>query len=184
MPGIEVRHRAAVLMGFVWHENAWQMLFIRRAHNTRDRHSGQVAFPGGRAEATDASLADTALRETEEEIGLPRRNITVLAELESYTTLSGYRVTPIAAVIDHWPLPLVLQESEVAHVFLMPLAWLQDPANVSLRARPDSAIAHRHPVVVFEAFGEDVLWGATARMVMHALKALADSTLILPRSHP
>ena len=180
-PGARTLRRAAVLLPLARVSGAWHLLFIRRATDERDRHSGQVAFPGGARETGDDSDVATALREAREEIGLAAEGVEVLGTLGAYLTISRYEVVPVVARID-WPVPLALQASEVARTFLMPLDWLADRANFTLRARRemDPASARRHPVVVYEPFDGEVLWGATARIVLNFLKALDDGDVRLP----
>ena len=180
-PGARTLRRAAVLLPLVRDGGAWHLLFIRRAADERDRHSGQVAFPGGARETGDASDVATALREAREEIGLEAERVAVLGTLGAYLTVSRYEVVPVVGHVD-WPTPLTLQEREVARTFLVPLAWLRDRANFTLRARremdPDSA--RRHPVVVYEPFDGEVLWGASARIALNFLKAVDEGELALP----
>jgi len=172
---------AAVLVPLVHAEGRWQLLFIRRASNDRDRHSGQVAFPGGAREKSDANATATALREAQEEIGLVPEQVTVLGELAPYVTISDYRVTPVAGRVA-WPARLSLQVSEVARAFLIPLDWLGERSNLTLRARRemDPAGARRHPVIVYEPYDGEVLWGATARMTVNFIKAVHDGRVTLP----
>ena len=174
---------AAVLVPLVHHSDQWHLLFIRRASSDVDRHSGQVAFPGGRLETADASHVDAALRETHEEIGVPPSLVNVLGTIETYVTISHYAVTPVVGVVS-WPTPLILQRSEVARAFLIPLAWLRSRENFSMRARKemDPHSARRHPIVVYNEFDGEVLWGATARMTLNFIKALDAGTLVLPAS--
>jgi len=177
-PDAAAKKKAAVLVPLLRIDNAWHILYIVRASNPKDRHSGQVAFPGGRKDPTDTSLVHTALRETQEEIGVPATHIQVLGELTAYTTVSEYAVTPVVATMN-WPVPLTLQTNEVASTLTIPVAWLNDRSNFSLRARNsmDKATADRHPVVVYEAREGDILWGATARMTLNCLKAFADGEM-------
>jgi len=172
---------AAVLIPLVRHEGVWQVLFIRRARNERDRHSGQVAFPGGRLEESDATHEMAALRETREEIGVHPDNIQLLGRIEPYITVSHYSVTPIVGIVD-WPTSLKLQTSEVARAFLIPLSWLQDRQNFSFRARSDMDLqsARRHPIIVFSEYDGETLWGATARMTLNFLKSVEDGDILLP----
>lgn len=172
---------AAVLIPLVRHEGVWQILFIRRAHNERDRHSGQVAFPGGRLEESDSTHEIAALRETREEIGVQSDNIKLIGKIDPYITISHYSVTPIVGIVD-WPTPLKLQSSEVARAFLIPLSWLQEKQNFSFRARKDMDLqsARRHPIIVFNEYDGETLWGATARMTLNVLKALKDGKILLP----
>ena len=180
-PGARTLRRAAVLLPLVRADGDWHLLFIRRATDERDRHSGQVAFPGGAREPGDGSDVAAALREAHEEIGLPAERVTVLATLGTYLTISRYEVVPVVGAID-WPVPLALQPSEVARTFLIPLDWLRDRRNLTLRARRemDPASARRHPVVVYAPFDGEVLWGATARIALNFLKAVDEGEVALP----
>lgn len=172
---------ASVLIPLVKTNDQWNILFIRRATNDNDRHSGQVAFPGGATEPKDPSPVETALRETEEEIGISTDRINVIAKLDDYYTISHFCVTPIVGIVQ-WPSNLKLEESEVARAFLIPLDWLKDEANYTFRARNeiDAKTAKRHPIIVYNDFDGETLWGATARMTMNFIKALDDKTILLP----
>ena len=172
---------AAVLVPLVHAAGEWQLLFIRRASDERDRHSGQVAFPGGAREALDADAGATALREANEEIGLAPERVTLLGELAPYVTISDYRVVPVVGHVA-WPSPLTLQRSEVARAFLIPLAWLGRRENLTLRARRemDPGSARRHPIIVFEPYDGETLWGATARMTVNFIRAVDEGRVRLP----
>lgn len=182
-PAVTALHNAAVLIPLAWHEQQWQVLFIRRASNDKDRHSGQVAFPGGRIEASDADATAAALRETHEEVGIAAQSIKIIGVTGAYITVSSYEVTPVVGIVD-WPTTLSLQSSEVARAFLIPLDWLRDRSNFTFRARQnmDPQSARRHPIVVYEPFDNETLWGATARMTLNFLKALDDGDFSLPES--
>lgn len=175
------QREAAVLMPLVKTAGKWHLLFIRRAANENDRHSGQVAFPGGAFEASDKSATHTALRETMEEIGLSDDRIKVIAELDAYYTISSYKVTPIVGIVQ-WPSNLNLETSEVARAFLIPLDWLRSPNNYTMRARNelDKESAKRHPIIVYNEFDNETLWGATARMTINFFKALDEKQFLLP----
>lgn len=172
---------AAVLIPLVLHNNDWHILFIRRANRKGDRHSGQVAFPGGAKEPLDSSLIDTALRETYEEIGIGASDVSVLGTLEPYTTISSFAVTAVVATVN-WPIELNLQPDEVARTFLIPMDWLQRRENFTLKPRNelDPQSAKRHPIVVYEKFDGEILWGATARMTLNLFKAVQEGELNLP----
>jgi len=129
-------------------------------------HPGQVAFPGGRQDPEDATLAETALRETEEEIGLGRNSVEILGELATHETVTAYRVTPFLALVDA-AAPLRPEAGEVAEVFRVPLEHLADPAHYAIEARRWQGRWRRYYTV---PWGPYYIWGATARM----LRALAE----------
>ncbi len=161
---------AAVLIPFLQHAGAWHVLYIRRSHVEGDMHSGQVAFPGGGSEPGDQSPAETALREAWEEIGLPRAQTQVLGALPRFRTISNYLVTPIVAHIP-WPFAVHTSPQEVSRVFTVPLAWLADPAHREVRQRqlPDG---RRIPVIYFQPYEGEIIWGATARITVTLLEML------------
>ena len=161
--------QAAVLIPFVRQNDRWEILFIRRAHSPRDRHSGEVAFPGGMWESSDPSLEATALREAWEEIGLPPRRVRVLATLPSHFCIASIEITPVVAVAD-WPCKLRLQRSEVARAFTIPLRWLATPEHFSFVEIPGS----RGRSITYQLFDGERLWGATARMMLSLLTQLLD----------
>lgn len=173
--------RASVLIPLVRQDASWHVQYIRRAASTRDRHSGQVAFPGGACEEHDASREFTALREAYEEIGLPPETVRVLAQLEDYTTISNFEVSPFVGIVER-PFEPSLQLEEVARTFTIPLDWLRDRNNFTRRARADMdpASARRHPVIVYEHYDGELLWGATARMTLNFLHALDEERIVLP----
>jgi 8-oxo-dGTP pyrophosphatase MutT (NUDIX family) len=151
-------------------EGLTMLLTLRTAHLTD--HAGQISFPGGRAEDYDASAIDTALRETEEEIGLDRRHIDVIGTLPEYVTGTGYKVTPVVALVTP-PFDLAPDANEVADVFEVPLAFLMDPANhrqLSFEL-PEGAGRRTFYAMPYERF---FIWGATAGMLrnlFHFLRA-------------
>ena len=159
---------AAVLIPIVGHAEGLNVLFTQRTTHLRS-HSGQVAFPGGRAEPGDPSAEFTALRETEEEIGLPARSVEVLARLPDYRTRTGFRVTPVVGLVRP-PLALAPDPREVDEVFEVPLAFLLDPANQQRRTREFQGASVGY--YVFE-YQRRVIWGATAGMLVNLNKMLA-----------
>lgn len=175
------KRTASVLIPLVRNNDAWHLLFIRRAKNEHDRHSGQVAFPGGATERGDAHAEHTALRETREEIGLDSSRIKVIGALNAYYTISHFEVSPIVGIVQ-WPSNLKLEPSEVARAFLIPVAWLRDKNNYTLRARNelDEQSSRRHPIIVYNEFDGETLWGATARMTMNLFQALDEKRILLP----
>jgi 8-oxo-dGTP pyrophosphatase MutT (NUDIX family) len=159
---------ASVLIPLISHPPGLTVLFTRRTTHLRS-HSGQVSFPGGRAEPGDASAEFTALRETEEEIGLSPSAVEVLGRLPDYRTRTGYRVTPVIGLLTP-PVAFRPDPNEVAEIFEVPLAFLLDERNRQRRTREFQG----QPVgyYVFE-YGEKVIWGATAGMLVNLHKMLA-----------
>ena len=163
---------AAVLIPFCRIDEAWHILYIRRANFDGDRHSGQVAFAGGKREAGDKNLKSTALREAEEEVGVAPEDVKILGCLNHHHTISEFLVTPYVGEMQ-WPYPLSLDGTEVAHAFTMPLAWLADRSNyrTEQRRHPDSQ--RPWPVVYYEHYDGELLWGATARMTLSLIEVLS-----------
>ncbi len=163
---------AAVLVPLLRRGPEWHVLFIRRATNHQDPHSGQVSFPGGRCEGSDNSFIEAALRETEEEIGLPPREVAVLGRLPSVRTATNFLVHPVVGRIP-WPYSFRIQTSEVAEVFTVPLLWLARPEHRQTRWRhPRLEGSTPVPVYYFRPYQGRVIWGATARVVLLLLAAL------------
>ena len=162
---------AAVLIPFLRIEESWHLLFIRRATYEGDRHSGQVAFAGGKREQHDADLQQTALRESEEELGIDPAMVDVLGYINHHHTVSRFQVRPYVGVMD-WPYPLKLDEIEVARAFTMPLAWLADEDNYRTEERFFEQSGNPWPIVYFNEFDGETLWGATARMTLSLIDIL------------
>lgn len=158
---------ASVLIPIVLRSAELTVLFTRRTEQLRS-HSGQVSFPGGRAEAHDASPEATALRETHEEIGLERHRIEVLGRLADYHTRTGYRVSPVVALVAP-PFELRLDANEVEEVFEVPLSFLLDPANHQRHAREFQG---REVHYVAMPYRQHYIWGATAAMLVNLYRDL------------
>jgi 8-oxo-dGTP pyrophosphatase MutT (NUDIX family) len=162
--------QASVLLPIVVREQGLTLLFTQRSEHLTD-HGGQVSFPGGRREGSDASAIETALRETEEEVGLDRRHIEVLGVLPDYLTATGYRVTPVVAIVQP-PFDTHADPTEEAENFEVPLTFLMDGAHHERRAVELPHGVHR----TFYAMPYDrfFIWGATAGMLrnlFHFLRA-------------
>ena len=144
-------------------------VLLTRRTDTLRAHAGQVAFPGGRIDPGDAGPVAAALREAEEEIGLPRDLPVVVGTAERYRTVTGYDITPVLAVVPA-DLPLVPQAAEVAKLFEVPLAFLLDPANHQPRAMLWRGLER----TVYEMTWDDNrIWGATAAMIVNLARRLA-----------
>jgi 8-oxo-dGTP pyrophosphatase MutT (NUDIX family) len=160
---------AAVLIPLIMHENELKILLTQRTAHLHD-HPGQISFPGGRSDPQDTSAIDTALREAEEEIGLPSNRVEVLGSLPHYLTITGYQVTPVVSLVDagHTYEP---DEFEVADIFEVPMAYLMNPHHHEQRMWESPQGYRRFYAMPYE---NKFIWGATAGMLRnlyHFLKA-------------
>ncbi|WP_017908715.1 NUDIX hydrolase [Xanthomonas sp. SHU 199] len=158
---------AAVLAGLVPRADGTHVLLTRRTDSLR-HHGGQVSFPGGRIEASDADAVAAALRESEEEIALAASQAEPLGYLDPFVTISGFRVMPVVAAIDPRFVPQP-HPGEVAEVFEVPLAYLMAPDNLrsietDYRGRPRVVLEYGWP-------GQRI-WGATAAILLNLRRRL------------
>ena len=151
---------AAVLVGFIEREDPGILLTVRAAHLRK--HAGQISFPGGRIEASDANAAAAAIREAHEEIGLAPQGVTVLGQLPDQIVLTGFRITPVVARIDASFAPR-LDPGEVQELFELPLSQLLDTANHPTYRR---SIAGTELDMRDIRFGRHRIWGATAGILL------------------
>jgi 8-oxo-dGTP pyrophosphatase MutT (NUDIX family) len=161
LPLVELR-AAAVLVALVDRPEGFTILLTQRTAHLA-RHPGQIAFPGGRVDDGDADAVATALRETEEEVGLSRDYIETVGQLDRYVTRTGFTVTPIVAMVQP-PFSLTIDPNEVDEAFEVPLAFILDPAN-----RQKDSYDFQGVVRYFYVFhyGERRIWGATAGMLVN-----------------
>jgi 8-oxo-dGTP pyrophosphatase MutT (NUDIX family) len=160
---------AAVLVPIVRREPELTVIFTQRTTHLK-AHSGQVSFPGGRAEPHDPTPEFTALREAQEEIGLPMERVEVLARMPDYLTRTGFRVTPVVGLLEP-PFELIPDPREVQEVFEVPLAFLLDARNHQRRTRE---LQGRMVGYYVMEFGGRAIWGATAGMLVNLSRHLAD----------
>jgi 8-oxo-dGTP pyrophosphatase MutT (NUDIX family) len=158
--------RAAVLIPLALVNEEWHLLFTRRT-DIVDHHKGQVSFPGGRTDPEDVSPTATALRETNEEIGVPPADVRLLGTLGEYLTVTNYLVTPVVGIIP-WPYCFMVHTREVGRVFTIPLPWLADAAHRHEIFRQESG----NGVITYLPYDGELLWGVTARITVSFLKAL------------
>jgi 8-oxo-dGTP pyrophosphatase MutT (NUDIX family) len=160
------RSPAAVLIGLRGESQPRMVFTVRTDHLSS--HAGQVAFPGGRTDPADGDALTTALRESEEEIGLDRTLVTPLGYLDCFETISGFCITPVVARIAEdarfSPAP-----DEVAEVFEVPLAFFLEPGN--LKRYVMDFRGHRREMVEFEHDGHRI-WGATAAILQNLLQRM------------
>ena len=163
--------RAAVLVPIVQRPTGLTVLLTQRTEHLTN-HAGQVSFPGGRAEEDDSSPIETALRETEEEIGLTRRHVEIIGVLPDHVTASAYIVTPVVGLVTP-PFDLTAESNEVADIFEVPLTFLMDGMNHQRMSfdLPDGGGRRSFYAMPYERF---FIWGATAGMLrnlFHLLRA-------------
>ena len=169
-PAVKVKH-AAVLIPLVQRAEGTQVLFTQRTSHLHD-HAGQISFPGGRVEPGDRHREDTALRETEEEIGLPRSRIEVLGALPEHEMQSGFCITPVVGWIVP-PYPLEPDPFEVHDVFEAPLAHFLASGNYQRRRYVLDGFDRRYLAI---PYGGRYIWGATAAMLYLFHRLLRGST--------
>jgi 8-oxo-dGTP pyrophosphatase MutT (NUDIX family) len=159
--------RAGVLIPLFVREAGLWVVLTRRTESV-EHHRGQISFPGGVEEPGDQTLWHTALRESKEELGILPEDALALGRLSPLETVTNFYVEPYVAAI---PQPYVFRpaEAEIAEVLEIPVAALLDPGALERRRLPG-----REEPVLFYHYGEQVVWGATARMLAELLEALND----------
>lgn len=168
---------ASVLVPLVQRADGLHVLLTQRTDHLHD-HAGQISFPGGRTNPGDADAKATALRETEEEIGLARSHVEIIGSLPTYTTITCYIVTPVVALV-HPPFELKLDSFEVADAFEVPLAYLMSPAHHRRHRFEFEGDARQFLSMPWHGKSsggterEYFIWGATAAMLRNLYGFLA-----------
>ena len=171
VPGVRAKlHPAAVLVPLVERRGSFTVLLTQRTEHL-SHHAGQISFPGGRAEPHDSNAVDTALRETEEEIGLSRAFIDVVGRLDIYETVTGFSITPVVGFVRDG-FSLAIDGAEVAEAFEVPLDFVLDPENHQRQSRDFKGMRRHYYVLPFE---DRYIWGATAGMLVNLSKKLGRS---------
>lgn len=152
---------AAVLVPFVDRPEGLTVLLTQRASQL-SQHAAQVSFPGGRLDATDRDAAHAALREAQEEIGLDPAQVRVFGYLPDHLVISGYRVTPVLAIVTP-PIELHVNPAEVEEAFEVPVAHIFDRQNHKSRLR---RVGDEDMLLFDIPWGDHNIWGATAGMLM------------------
>lgn len=160
VPVPESWRSAAVLIPLVHREGGTTVLLTQRTDDMPS-HAGQIAFPGGRQQAEDADAVATALRETEEEVGLTRAFVEVIGPVDLYRTGTGYEITPIVGIVTPGFITRA-DPREVADVFEVPLAHFLDERNHRIDSRVWRGRERRYYAM---PYGERYIWGATAGML-------------------
>ena len=160
---------AAVLVPLIDRAEGMTVLLTQRTAHL-SAHAGQIAFPGGRIEEADADEIAAALRETEEEVGLPRELVSVIGRLDTYVTGTGFEITPIVGIVN--PLyTLAIDPYEVAEAFEVPLSFILDRRNHQHIERDVGAHSRSYFVLPYQ--GRNI-WGATAGILVNLAEVLAD----------
>jgi len=160
---------AAVLVPIVERTSGLTVLLTRRTDHLHD-HAGQISFPGGRIDPGDESPEGTALRETEEEIGLARDRINLLGRLDTYVVRTGFQVYPVVGLVTP-PFSIEADSFEVAEVFEVPLPFFLDPGNKECRSRVFQGTERHFFVYPYQDY---FIWGATAGMLGNLAEILKD----------
>ena len=161
---------AAVLVPLVKAEDGWEVLLTRRTSHLK-HHAGQIAFPGGRMEATDRTPEETALRETYEEVGIHPDSVEVIGSLDPLPTITGYRVVPVVGLVTPG-FQLTIDHNEVDQVFQAPLEFVLDPSN---RQQQSAMFRGRSRSFFVIQFQQHTIWGATASMLVNMANRLDGS---------
>jgi 8-oxo-dGTP pyrophosphatase MutT (NUDIX family) len=159
---------AAVLVPLVMRTEGLTVLLTQRTQHLA-AHAGQISFPGGRQEESDLDSVEAALRETEEEVGLPRDYVEVIGRLDTYITSTGFEVTPVVALV-RAPYPSTPDPFEVAEIFEVPLDFIVDPKNHQRHSRELKGRMRTFYVVPYQ---QRYIWGATAGMLVNLAEVLA-----------
>jgi 8-oxo-dGTP pyrophosphatase MutT (NUDIX family) len=160
--------RAAVLVPLIEYDEGYAVLLTQRTEGL-NKHAGQVAFPGGRMDPTDADEEACALREAREETGLDPAKVEIIGRLDEWSTGTGFHMTPVVGIVTP-PLDLAPDPGEVAAVFEVPLAFFLDPANHGKAAVHYNGIGRAFYEMPYEG---RYIWGATAGILVNLYYALA-----------
>jgi len=161
--------RAAVLIPITVWENKIVILFTKRT-NSVNNHQNQISFPGGRIEKKDADPLDAALRETEEEIGIKKKDIEILGVLKTGKTTTGFYIYPFVGFI-HNLQEIQINKSEVERIIYIPLNWLREPENSHTEIYKGEN-NRGHPVIAFLVYDSEKVWGVTASLVKLLLELI------------
>ncbi len=160
--------RAGVLVPLVPGEDGIELLLTRRT-DTVLTHKGQISFPGGQQEDNDADIVETALREAYEEVGLEPSQVDVLGQLDDvFTAVSGFIVTPVVGLVAGGIHDLRPAPTEVKNLLVVPITRLLEPGVHTTETRTANGQSFK---IDYYTVGEDVIWGATGRMLNQFLKA-------------
>jgi len=159
---------ASVLIPILTFKKDLEILLTKRSNNLKN-HPGQIAFPGGKKDQIDSSPIETALRETQEEIGLNPKNVEIIASLPSHKTATGFVIKPYLGLINQ-PFSETLRQGEVDEIFTVPYEYTLNEKNFSIQTRKWNGSQRSYYVV---PYGPYYIWGATARILLNLSRALS-----------
>lgn len=160
---------AAILILVYDRDGETHVVFTERTHQV-EHHKGQISFPGGASDEGDDCLETTALRETEEEIGVRPEDVDLVGQLDEMLTISNFRVTPFVGILKtNFEYEFVANNHEVAQVVQVPLPHLMDDRNMELELRKHKGKQVLVPAYTYEG---NRIWGATARMLRQFLELI------------
>jgi 8-oxo-dGTP pyrophosphatase MutT (NUDIX family) len=168
--------RAAVLVALIWRDGDYDVLLTTRTDDV-ETHKGQVSFPGGVREETDRTAVETALREAEEELGLPPTMVHVAGLLDDLAIPTGFVITPVVGLLEHLP-TLVPNAAEVVDTFWIPLTFFAAGENARQEER---RVGGKEYAVWHYTIGGRQIWGATAAIIRGLVSRLGVTN---PRTPP
>ena len=159
---------ASVLIPILTFKKDLEILLTKRSNSLKN-HPGQIAFPGGKKDQIDSSPIETALRETQEEVGLNPKNVEIIASLPSHKTATGFVIKPYLGLINQ-PFSEILRQGEVDEIFTVPYEYILNEKNFSIQTRKWNGSQRSYYVV---PYGPYYIWGATARILLNLSRALS-----------
>ena len=159
---------ASVLIPILTFKKDLEILLTKRSNGLKN-HPGQIAFPGGKKDQIDSSPIETALRETQEEVGLNPKNVEIIASLPSHKTATGFVIKPYLGLINQ-PFSEILRQGEVDEIFTVPYEYILNEENFSIQTRKWNGSQRSYYVV---PYGPYYIWGATARILLNLSRALS-----------
>ena len=159
---------ASVLIPILTFKKDLEILLTKRSNSLKN-HPGQIAFPGGKKDQIDSSPIETALRETQEEVGLNPKNVEIIASLPSHRTATGFVIKPYLGLINQ-PFSETLRQGEVDEIFTVPYEYILNEENFSIQTRKWNGSQRSYYVV---PYGPYYVWGATARILLNLSRALS-----------
>ena len=159
---------ASLLIPILTFKKDLEILLTKRSNNLKN-HPGQIAFPGGKKDKSDSSPIETALRETQEEVGLNPKNVEIIASLPSHKTATGFVIKPYLGLINQ-SFSETLRQGEVDEIFTVPYEYILNEKNFSIQTRKWNGSQRSYYVV---PYGPYYIWGATARILLNLSRALS-----------